>query len=87
MHETCSYSVLCIPITHTSNNAAAFRVTPGINVCFNGNCKLPGETVVSAGCASAVSVFSIDYDAPTVVAAPIQAHLKNIAGRSKLPGH
>lgn len=37
----------------------------GGNVCINGDCSLPGETgVVEAGCASSVSVFTVDYDAP-----------------------
>ncbi|MCJ1447143.1 MAG: hypothetical protein MMC23_007652 [Stictis urceolatum] len=37
----------------------------GLNVCINGNCELPGETdVVNSGCNSAVSVFTVDYDAP-----------------------
>jgi 5'-nucleotidase len=62
-------------------------VTPGVNVKINGNPKLPGETVVSAGCATAVSVFSVDYDAPSKLAAPIQAHLKSIVGRTKIRGH
>ncbi|KIX94416.1 uncharacterized protein Z520_09802 [Fonsecaea multimorphosa CBS 102226] len=40
-------------------------ITDGNNVCINGNCALPGETpVVDNGCYGAVSVFSIDYDAP-----------------------
>jgi len=38
----------------------------GLNRCINGNCTLPGETdVVDGGCYSAVSVFTVDYDAPT----------------------
>ena len=65
-------------------NDFVYRETKAINVCHNGNCKLPGETIVSAGCGTAVSVFSIDYDAPTAVAGPVQAHLKNIAGRTKI---
>lgn len=37
----------------------------GVNTCINGDCKLPGETtVVNSGCNSAVSVFTVDYDAP-----------------------
>ena len=40
-------------------------VGPGANTCINGDCSLPGETdVVSSGCFSAVSVFTVDYDAP-----------------------
>lgn len=38
----------------------------GVNVCLEGDCSLPGETtVVGSGCFAAVSVFDIDYDAPT----------------------
>ncbi|KKY13307.1 putative acid phosphatase [Diplodia seriata] len=38
---------------------------PGLDVCINGDCSLPGETeVVESGCRSAVSVFTVDYDAP-----------------------
>lgn len=37
----------------------------GINTCINGDCSLPGETVVvGSGCFSSVSVFTTDYDAP-----------------------
>jgi 5'-nucleotidase len=36
----------------------------GVNRCINGDCRLPGETDVTSGCKSSVSVFSIDYDAP-----------------------
>ena len=40
-------------------------VGPGINVCINGNCSLPGEQIVlNACCYNAVSVFTVDYDAP-----------------------
>jgi 5'-nucleotidase len=40
-------------------------LTSAVNTCINGNCALPGETdVVDDGCYSAVSVFTIDYDAP-----------------------
>ncbi|KAI9851083.1 MAG: hypothetical protein M1838_004515 [Thelocarpon superellum] len=37
----------------------------GDNVCLNGNCTLPGETDVVKTCQTAMSVFTIDYDAPT----------------------
>lgn len=37
----------------------------GANTCINGDCSLPGETVVvGSGCFSSVSVFTVDYDAP-----------------------
>ncbi|KAK0654243.1 Acid phosphatase [Lasiodiplodia hormozganensis] len=41
-------------------------VGPGVNICINGDCSLPGETEVVDGrsCRSAVSVFTVDYDAP-----------------------
>jgi 5'-nucleotidase len=39
-------------------------VTEGANQCFNGNCSLPGESEVFTGCASSVTVFTVDYDAP-----------------------
>ena len=38
----------------------------GGNMCINGNCSLLGETeVLDDGCQSSVSVFTVDYDAPT----------------------
>ena len=41
-------------------------VPAGANTCINGDCSLPGETlVVNGGCASSVSLFTVDYDAPT----------------------
>ncbi|KAI9744734.1 MAG: hypothetical protein M1818_001659 [Claussenomyces sp. TS43310] len=41
-------------------------VDAGLNQCINGDCSLPGETLVLAsGCKSSVSVFTVDYDAPT----------------------
>ena len=41
-------------------------VSAGANTCINGDCSLPGETVVlSSGCQSSVSVFTVDYDAPS----------------------
>lgn len=40
-------------------------VDPGVNQCINGDCSLPGEqTILDSGCQSAVSVFTVDYDAP-----------------------
>jgi 5'-nucleotidase len=38
---------------------------PGANTSINGNCLLPGETNVVTGCSVALSVFTIDYDAPS----------------------
>ena len=38
----------------------------GLNTCINGDCRLPGETtVLTSGCYSTVSVFTVDYDAPS----------------------
>ncbi|KKY18348.1 putative acid phosphatase precursor [Phaeomoniella chlamydospora] len=39
----------------------------GANTCINGDCNLPGETEIvdGASCRSSVSVFTIDYDAPS----------------------
>lgn len=40
-------------------------LSPGTNQCINGDCSLPGETdILATGCQSAVSVFTVDYDAP-----------------------
>lgn len=37
----------------------------GANTCINGDCSLPGETnILSSGCFSSVTVFTVDYDAP-----------------------
>ncbi|KAF2792871.1 sure-like protein [Melanomma pulvis-pyrius CBS 109.77] len=38
----------------------------GVNACYNGDCSLPGETYVVGGGGVSVSVFTIDYDAPSV---------------------
>lgn len=44
---------------------ADYTPSQGGNVCINGDCSLPGETgILESGCASSVSVFTIDYDAP-----------------------
>ncbi|CAH0035962.1 unnamed protein product [Clonostachys rhizophaga] len=41
-------------------------VAGGVNQCINGDCSLPSETlVVNSGCQSAVSFFTVDYDAPS----------------------
>ncbi|KAH7379028.1 5'/3'-nucleotidase sure [Cadophora sp. MPI-SDFR-AT-0126] len=40
-------------------------INPGVNQCIHGDCWLPGETdVLKKNCQSAVSVFTVDYDAP-----------------------
>ncbi|KAG7452943.1 5'/3'-nucleotidase sure [Guyanagaster necrorhizus] len=58
-------------------------VADGLNIALNGNPQLPGETLTSAECKTAVSVYSVDYDAPSTVAAPIQEHLAPIFGKTK----
>jgi 5'-nucleotidase len=40
-------------------------VNEGTNTCINGDCSLPGETdILAQKCKSAVSIFTVDYDAP-----------------------
>lgn len=41
-------------------------VAAGVNVCYNGDCSLPGETFVVAGGSISVSLFTVDYDAPSI---------------------
>jgi 5'-nucleotidase len=43
-----------------------FPVAAGVNACYNGDCQLPGETFVVGGGSVGVSVFTIDYDAPSI---------------------
>jgi 5'-nucleotidase len=38
----------------------------GVNACYNGDCSLPGETYVVGEGGVSVSVFTIDYDAPSI---------------------
>jgi 5'-nucleotidase len=38
---------------------------PGLNTCISGDCSLPGETNVILGCSVSISVFTVDYDAPS----------------------
>lgn len=40
-------------------------VTPALNVCYNGDCNLAGETADMALCKTSISVFTVDYDAPS----------------------
>lgn len=41
-------------------------LSDGLNTCVNGDCGLPGETeVVDSGCYGSVSVFTVDYSAPS----------------------
>ncbi|RDX45416.1 sure-like protein [Lentinus brumalis] len=47
----------------------------GVNANVNGVREDPGETPTSAGCETAVSIFSVDYDAPERLARPIQQRL------------
>lgn len=46
----------------------------GVNVCINGDCSLPGETVLMSKCATAISLFTIDYDAPATRTTASVAH-------------
>lgn len=47
----------------------------GGNTCINGDCSLPGETaILNSGCQASVSVFTVDYDAPT---GPLQADIRS----------
>jgi hypothetical protein len=54
---------------------AGLKVGPyatGINVCINGDCGLIGETaLIAKGYYSAVSVFTVDYDAPSCSAGAV----------------
>ncbi|KIP07965.1 hypothetical protein PHLGIDRAFT_401065 [Phlebiopsis gigantea 11061_1 CR5-6] len=59
-------------------------VVPPVNVNFSGVPILPGETVISNGCLTSVSVFSVDYDAPTEIAQPVQLALMPLFGKSSL---
>ncbi|KAL0569809.1 hypothetical protein V5O48_012154 [Marasmius crinis-equi] len=56
---------------------------PGLQVKLNGVSSLPGETPTAAECETAVSVFSVDYDAPVAVAGPIQNHLRANFGKHR----
>ncbi|KAF2109346.1 acid phosphatase precursor [Lophiotrema nucula] len=38
----------------------------GVNVCYNGDCSLPGETFAVENGAVSISVFTVDYDAPSI---------------------
>jgi len=63
-------------------------VAPGLNAANSGNPHLPGETPTSATCKTSVSIFSVDYDAPSYLAGPIQAHLeRTIIGHSRVQTH
>ncbi|KAI0362765.1 5'/3'-nucleotidase sure [Trametes cingulata] len=57
----------------------------GINANINGIRNDPGETLTSAGCKTAVSVFSIDYDAPAHIARHIQKRLRRHIRADHLP--
>ena len=45
---------------------------------------MSGETVISAQCQTSVSVFAVDYDAPTEIAQPVQLALMPLFGKSSL---
>ncbi|TVY58120.1 Acid phosphatase [Lachnellula suecica] len=44
------------------------KVVPaGANTCINGDCSLLGETnILNSSCQSPVSIFTVDYDAPSL---------------------
>ncbi|EWC47716.1 hypothetical protein DRE_02916 [Drechslerella stenobrocha 248] len=50
--------------TRTFKWASSYE-SPGVNTCINGDCGLPNETDVIKQCKTAVSIFTIDYDAPS----------------------
>jgi 5'-nucleotidase len=54
-------------VYNTTSGLFTFQniVPEGANQCINGDCSLPGETQVLTQCRSSVSVFTVDYDAPT----------------------
>ncbi|KAI0332087.1 5'/3'-nucleotidase sure [Cubamyces sp. BRFM 1775] len=64
-----------------SNNLEA----RGVNANINGVRDDPGETPTSAGCETAVSIFSVDYDAPERIAVPIQRRLRKNIRADNLP--
>ena len=70
-----------------AKNTFSFGITdaPGANVCINGDCRLPGETgVLATGCNAAVSIFSVDYDAPVGYGKPnIRAQLEPLVTYQK----
>ncbi|KAJ8481418.1 hypothetical protein ONZ51_g5997 [Trametes cubensis] len=57
----------------------------GVNANINGVRDDPGETPTSAGCETAVSIFSVDYDAPERIAVPIQRRLRKNIRADNLP--
>ncbi|PIL23722.1 hypothetical protein GSI_13472 [Ganoderma sinense ZZ0214-1] len=69
-------------VAHISiNSTTGFPVeddieATGINANINGVREDPGETPTSAGCLTAVSIFSVDYDAPERLALFIQHRLR-----------
>lgn len=67
---TVAYNVSSGLVVIPNNNYYA-TIAPGANQCYNGDCSLPGESVVVQSCRSSVSMFTVDYDAPTNVATRI----------------
>ncbi|KAI0670672.1 5'/3'-nucleotidase sure [Trametes maxima] len=59
--------------------------TRGINANINGIREDPGETPTSAGCETAVSIFTVDYDAPERISVPIQKRLRKNIRADSLP--
>ncbi|KAI0691180.1 sure-like protein [Cytidiella melzeri] len=56
----------------------------GVNTALNGAMFLPGETPIAAQCMTSVSLFSVDYDAPSETAEPPQQKLNVLFGHSSL---
>lgn len=67
----------------TYENLAA----PGLNTCLSGRCSLPGEqdTVNKDKCAATLSIYSVDYDAPSDAVKKSKTHIKPLV--EQLNGH
>ena len=51
-------------LIQVANNNYFGDISPGENQCYNGDCSLPGESIVVTSCMTAVTIFTVDYDAP-----------------------
>ena len=63
------------PGTFTWANIRPYQA--GVNACYNGDCSLPGETYVVTNGQVAVSLYTVDYTAPT------NGYTKSILSRLK----
>lgn len=60
----------------------------GVNACYNGDCSLPGETYVVANGGISVSVFTMDYDAPTTENTEmVWAKVESLFGKNETGGY